>query len=486
MAEVFEITHKDVLGRIGKLTTAHGVVETPTLMPVINPNVMILKPREMQLLGAQMLITNSYIIYRNPHLKKLALSEGVHKLLGFEGPIMTDSGSYQLSVYGEIEFTSNEIVIFQKNIGSDIGTPMDIPTPPDVSYDRALKEMEVTLQRIREAKDYSGDKMLLTGPLQGSTHLDLRERFARMISELDVDIYPIGAVVPLMESYRFKKLAEVVLASKRGLRLDAPVHLFGAGHPMMFALAVALGCDLFDSAAYARYARDHRYLTSNGTHALSDLKYLPCSCPICSKGELDLSEKELAEHNLRVSFAEIQTIKQAIRDGTLWELVEKRCRHPMLLSALRAILNHSECIEEYEPQKWTFLYTSEESAKRPAIIRHLKKLKNLRLKGRILITTNRKKTKHLEHEFDEILLMKAPFGPYPPELGETYPIGQSEVPAPDNASKKSALYNLIELIKSKNFEATFAYDDNWEHEFLYQLCECCDLLPLSTFYEKTI
>ena len=74
--------------------------------------------------------------------------------------------------------------------------------------------------------------------------------------------------------------------------------------------------------------------------------------------------------------------------------------------------------------------------------------------------------------------MKAPFGPYPPELGETYPIGQSEVPAPDNASKKSALYNLIELIKSKNFEATFAYDDDWEHEFLYQLCECSDLLPL--------
>ncbi|HXY88327.1 MAG TPA: tRNA guanosine(15) transglycosylase TgtA [Candidatus Acidoferrales bacterium] len=478
MTDVFEITHKDVLGRIGKLTTAHGVVETPALMPVINPNMMILNSQEIQLLGAQILITNSYIIYKHPNLKEFALTEGVHKLLSFDGPIMTDSGSYQLSVYGDIEFTSKEMVIFQKDIGSDIGTPIDIPTPPGVSYNRALKEMELTLERIKEAKDYIGGKMLLTGPLQGSTHLDLREKFARMISELDVDICPIGAVVPLMESYRFKTLAEVVLASKKGFRLDAPVHLFGAGHPMMFALAVALGCDLFDSAAYARYARDRRYLTSNGTYALSDLKYLPCSCPICSNGQSDLSERELAEHNLRVSFAEIQTIKQAIRDGTLWELVEKRCRHPALLSALRAIFSHSEYIEEYEPQKWTFLYTSEESAKRPAILRHLKKLKNLHLKGRILITTNRKKTKHLEDEFDGILLMKAPFGPYSPELGETYPIGQSEVSSLDNASKKSALYNLIELIKSKNFEATFAYDDDWEHEFLYQLYEYSNLLPL--------
>jgi 7-cyano-7-deazaguanine tRNA-ribosyltransferase len=477
MAAVFEITHKDVLGRIGKLITAHGMVETPTLMPVINPNTMILTPQETQQFGAQMLITNSYIIYRRPELKREALSKGVHNLLGFEGPIMTDSGSYQLSIYGDIEFSSNEIMKFQKEIGSDIGTPIDIPTPPYVRYSRALAELEITFDRIKEAKRWGGDNMLLAGPIQGSTHLDLREKSANMISNLDLDIYPIGAVVPLMESYRFSDLVEVVLASKRGLRLDAPVHLFGAGHPMMFALAVALGCDLFDSAAYARYAKEGRYLTTGGTYKLSDLRYLPCSCPVCSKGHLDLTEKDLAEHNLRTSFAEINTVKQAILDGRLWELVEKRCRHPSLLSALRALLSHSDYIEKYEPQKWSFFYTSEESAKRPAILRHLKKLKNLHLEGKILITTNRKKTKHLEDKYDGVLLMKAPFGPYPKELDETYPIGQSEVPALDNTSKKSALYNLIELIKCKKMEATFAYDDEWEDELLRQLSECSDLLP---------
>jgi 7-cyano-7-deazaguanine tRNA-ribosyltransferase len=487
MAEVFEITHKDVLGRIGKLTTAHGLVDTPALMPVINPNMMILTPEEMQHLGAQMLITNSYIIYRHPDLKREALSKGVHKLLGFEGPIMTDSGSYQLSIYGDIEFSSGEIITFQKDIGSDIGTPIDIPTPPDVLHNRALNELKITFERINEAKEWGGDKMLLAGPIQGSTHLDLREKFARMISDLDLDIYPIGAVVPLMESYRFRDLVEVVLASKRGLRLDALVHLFGAGHPMMFALTVALGCDLFDSAAYARYAKHGRYLTTSGTYKLSDLRYLPCCCPVCSEGHLDLTERELAEHNLRTSFAEMNTVKQAIWDGKLWELVEKRCRHPSLLSALRAFLKHSDYIEEYEPQKRSFLYAGEESAKRPAIVRHLKKLKNLHLEGKILVTTNREKTKNLEDNFDGILLMKAPFGPYRKELDGTYPIGQSEVPALDDSSKRSALYNLIELIKTKKFKATFAYGDEWEDELLHQLSECSDLLPLyGALREETI
>ncbi len=102
-------------------------------------------------------------------------------------------------------------------------------------------------------------------------------------------MYPLGAVVPLMEAYRYAELVDVIAASKRGLSPASPVHLFGAGHPMMFALAVALGCDLFDSAAYALYAKDGRYITVNGTYHVEKLNYLPCSCPICSKytaGEL--------------------------------------------------------------------------------------------------------------------------------------------------------------------------------------------------------
>ncbi|MEI7826688.1 MAG: tRNA guanosine(15) transglycosylase TgtA [Euryarchaeota archaeon] len=478
MTDRFEITHKDVFGRIGKLDTPHGPIETPALLPVVNPNVALIAPEEMRQFGATALMTNAYIVYRNPRLKEAALSEGIHKVLGFNGPIMTDSGSFQLSTYGSLEIHSEEIVGFQRDIGSDIGTPIDIPTPPDVPFERALRELNVTLERILEAKKCCGAEMLLAAPIQGSTHLDLRERHARLLSKLGADVYPIGAVVPLMESYRYADLSSVIMACKAGLALNKPIHLFGAGHPMMFALAVALGCDLFDSAAYALYARGGRYLTASGTHKLQNLAYLPCSCPVCAAGDPKLTERELAEHNLWVSFAELKTVKQAISDGQLWELVERRCQYPALLQALRTIQKRCASFEPIEPLKSSFLYTSTESAERPDVARFLKKLNNLELTGRVLVTTNRKKTRDIEHEFDTTLLMKAPFGPYPQELAETYPIGQSEVPDPDYASTKSAVRNLIELIRAKNLEATFAYDDKWNRDDLIELSSYAKLLPL--------
>ncbi|MGZ4914705.1 MAG: tRNA-guanine transglycosylase, partial [Halobacteriota archaeon] len=100
MTESFEVIHKDAFGRIGTLHTRHGDVETPTLMPVINPNRALISPEEMHEFGASILITNAYIIYRNPPLKERALSSGVQSLLGFNGPVMTDSGAFQLSTYG--------------------------------------------------------------------------------------------------------------------------------------------------------------------------------------------------------------------------------------------------------------------------------------------------------------------------------------------------------------------------------------------------
>src|SRR6056297_3111646 len=123
MSSQFDIIHKDAAGRIGKLTTPHGVIETPTVMPVINPNIQTVKASEMRSFGAQVLITNSYIIYRKDELREKALKDGLHALLDFDGPIMTDSGSFQLSVYGDVEVTNEEIIEFQQKIGTDIGVP---------------------------------------------------------------------------------------------------------------------------------------------------------------------------------------------------------------------------------------------------------------------------------------------------------------------------------------------------------------------------
>ena len=472
MPPIFEISHKACAGRIGRLETPHGTIETPAIMPVVNPNIQTIKPSELRRLGAEIIITNSYIIYRKPELRERALGEGLHSLLDFDGTVMTDSGSYQLSVYGEVEVNNAEIVKFQQEIGSDIGVPLDIPTPPDVPRERAESELEITIERAKEALELK-QNMLLAAPVQGSTFPDLREKAARMLGEADFDVYPLGAVVPLMESYRYSDLVDVIVASKKGLPPSAPVHLFGAGHPMMFSLAVALGCDLFDSASYALYAREGRYMTARGTYHLDELHYLPCSCPVCTSHnaeELISSEKReelLARHNLHVTFAEMREVKQAIKEGSLWELVEQRCRaHPMLLNGLKRMFSYSDWIEEYQPvQNSTFFYSGPESALRPEVMRCRKKLKNLNLEGRVLI---RAKKQENEDEFDLVLDFKAPFGAFPLELKETYPFNAELIEQPDYESLTVALQNALELIEL-NPEAEFTIALDMEHPLMKRI-----------------
>lgn len=466
---MFSIKNKSAAGRIGLFETPHGIVETPTVMPVINPNIELIRPQDMRSFGAQMLITNSYIIYRNVELRERALGEGLHRMLGFDGAIMTDSGSYQLSVYGDVEVSSQEIVGFQREIGTDVGVPLDIPTPPDVPRERAQSELDITISRVREAKTAAGN-MMLAAPLQGSTFPDLRAHAAGELGKDNFDLYAIGAVVPLMESYRFAELVDVIASVKRSLQPNAPVHLFGAGHPMMFALAAALGIDLFDSAAYALYAKAGRYITASGTHDISGLEYLPCTCPVCtSHTPAELRDnKLLARHNLYVTFGEIREIKQCIRDGTLWELVERRCRaHPLLLSGLRRALSHSDWIEELEPlPRAAFFYTGGESAWRPIVRRYSARLARFSPGARALISAE----KHdYEEDFDDVFGFVIPFGPYPVELKETLPLN-TEPPEPDYDGLAAALENTRRLIEL-NPDTEFVIDFDFEHPMLDKIKE---------------
>ena len=106
----FEILHKDLAARIGRLHTPHGTVETPTIMPVINPNLLVIEPREMAKMGAEILITNAYIIYKKEELREEALKKGVHSLLKWDKPLMTDSGSYQPVSYTHLTLPTKRIV----------------------------------------------------------------------------------------------------------------------------------------------------------------------------------------------------------------------------------------------------------------------------------------------------------------------------------------------------------------------------------------
>jgi 7-cyano-7-deazaguanine tRNA-ribosyltransferase len=412
----FEIKARDAAGRIGKIEVNGKKLETPAIMPVVNPKQLIVTPKELKEMGFDIIITNSYIIYKDEELREKALENGVHRLLGYDGIIEVDSGSFQLMRYGGVEVTNREIIEFQHKIGVDIGTFLDIPTIPDAPREKAEEDLKITLERAKEAESIKSIPMNAT--VQGSTYPDLRTYAARKLSEMNFEIHPIGAVVPLMESYRYRDLVDVVIASKIGLRPDRPVHLFGAGHPMVFALAVAMGIDLFDSASYALYAKDDRYMTPEGTKRLEELEYFPCSCPVCSRHtpqELREMPKEertrlLALHNLWVIREELNRVKQAIKEGTLWQLVDERSRsHPKMFAAYKRLLEYKDYLEENEPitKASAFFKVSEEIMKTPVVLRAKQRAE--RVKGKFPET--------ISHPI---------FGEIPKYLSLTFPFAQSE------------------------------------------------------------
>ena len=454
---MFEVKAKDMRGRVGVLKTKHGNVKTPALMPVIHPRKQAV---DVKRYGADIVITNAYLIYKDEELKQKAIEEGLHNLINFDGPVMTDSGSFQLSVYGDVEITNKEVIEFQELIGTDIGTSLDIPTAPFVDREKAESDLEITLERAKEAVGFKKEndmEMLLNSVVQGSTFMDLRQKCASELSKLDADLYPIGAVVPLMESYHYKELVDVVMNSISHLPDNTARHLMGAGHPMIFALAVAMGCDLFDSAAYILYAEDDRLLSTRGTFKLENLQEMPCSCEVCSKytpDDLRAMPKEkrrdlIAQHNLHVSFAELRLIRQAIYEGSLMELVEERCRaHPALLDAVRQLSNYSDDLERYDPRskKSAFFYTGPESLGRSEVLRHQQKLLEMPKKRDLVILppTRKPYSKFIsgklgefyiygsQQEFDadntDFMVLDVPFGLIPLEIDEVYPLSQSAAP----------------------------------------------------------
>jgi 7-cyano-7-deazaguanine tRNA-ribosyltransferase len=476
MRDAFEIRASDGLARVGRLTVPRAgvTVETPALMPVVNPNLQTISPRRLHdEFGAEILITNSYIIRTTDDLRERAEEQGLHEMLDFPGAIVTDSGSFQLAEYGEIDTTTTEILNFQHEIGSDVGTPVDIPTPPDVSRERAEEELAATEEALADAEAVDTGEMLVNAPVQGSTYTDLREEAGAHAAGTDLDVFPVGAVVPLLNSYRYDDMVDVTAAAKRGLGADCPVHLFGAGHPMMFALAAAMGCDLFDSAAYALYARDGRYLTVSGTEQLEELSYLPCPCPICTEHDPDslraLDEREqenaLAEHNLHVTFAEIRRVRQAIREGSLLELVEQRARaHPASADGYKTLLDHAEQLEQNDRvSKGTFFYTSAESARRPEVLRHHERLDRLETPDRLLLTEF---DEPADHDHDEVWRVEPPFGPFPPSLSETYPL-HAETPERLEPPAFVAAADGVAALAEANPETAFTLGhDGWPEEAL--------------------
>jgi len=501
----FEIKDRDAAGRICKFTTKHGTINTPTLLPVINPNKMLIAPKEMKKhFGAEIIITNSYILYKDKILKQKALEKGVHKLIDFNGPIMTDSGTFQSYIYGEIKLDPIKIVEFQRDIGSDIGTILDVFSTPDQKKTDVEKIVKETVNRAKKSVDYKGD-MLLACTVQGSIYPDIREKCAKQLSNLDSDFFPIGGVVPLMENQRYSDLVRCIIHSKKGLDPSKPVHLFGAGHPLIFPLAVALGCDFFDSSAYAKYANNERFLFPWGTEKLDNLIELPCSCPVCSKYNLselkkmDKKEKtlEIAMHNLYITFTEIKKIRNAIACSNLWELVERRANsNPYLLEAIKElkIKENKEFLEQFEPisKKKALFYTGCQTIHRPGVYRIQNRLLERYKESYDTTIVFPEGTKPYSIYYaDKIrkiykrncktnILIDSHLGPVPLELDEMYPFAQSIFPDVTDMETEEYINKIFdEFIKNKNVICWIGPSTLKELQLNKEECKDFDIVRIS-------
>jgi len=517
----FEIVERDLLARVGRLKTKSGKVETPVLLPVVNPNVQPIPPKEMlEKFGCKALITNAYILKK--HFGEEAAEKDVHKLLEFEGVVMTDSGAYQILVYGDVEVSPEEIVRYQEAINTDIAVILDVPTGWDVKRENAEKTVEETLLRAKELwKIKKRDDVLWVGPVQGGKFTDLISKSAREVGELPFQIHALGSPTPVMEQYLFDLLVDMIMAAKMNLPVERPLHLFGAGHPFMFSLVIALGCDMFDSAAYAIYAREDRYLTEYGTFRLEKLSWLPCSCPVCTKydakslKEMPKKEREklLAEHNLYVCFEEIRKIKQAIVEGRLWEHLEMRCQsHPALLQALKGIGKYAEFIERHSPiiKRSGLFFFSHLDLNRPEIVRYRKRLAEnysppKETKILVLLPQTREKPFHKSKEqktFSKALKRKlgekirllhictyaAPFGVVPNELDEVYPLSQNELAFPlDEETLDYVAKQVAEFLEKTNYERVFLLEnvEEWKGKIESSCASICEKKGISLFTVKT-
>jgi 7-cyano-7-deazaguanine tRNA-ribosyltransferase len=478
----FEIRAKDGLARAGRFTTEHGTVKTPLLMPVVHPGKSVIRPAELvSEFRFQMVITNSYIINSHDRFRNKALSEGVHSLLEFDGPIMTDSGTFQMYFHGlpDGEIDPVEIVRFQREIGSDIGTILDVFSDPKVGKSKVKMDVIVSLERARLSQNEKGS-MLLAGTVQGGIYPDLRETSAKALASLDLDIHPIGGVVPLMEGYRYADIVLATIAAKQHLPPERPVHLFGCGHPMFFAQAAFLGCDFFDSASYAKFAESDRMLLPTGTVHLENLSELPCECPVCASTSAEkmkaLGQDErallLMKHNLYVSAAEMRRVRQAIHEGKLFELTAHRARgHPALQEALHVMLELYDRLNVVGPigKSASILYTGHETARRPEILgfhrRLIARYPYRKTRAVLLVphlgdrpfseTTNSVSTmvRNTSHE-DLIVAYVTPMGVVPWELEHVHPAQQCVFSKTvDNLTLNASVERLREFLGVLSFES---------------------------------
>jgi len=358
----FELLHVDTKtkARLGKMTTPHGVVHTPTFMPVGTAGtVKAMLPEEVESTGAEVVLGNTFHLYLRPGHKTVNKLGGLHRFSNWNKTILTDSGGYQVFSLRDLRSISEQGVEFrspydgskhmmtpelslqiQEALGTDIAMAFDECPPHDASRDYIARSMDMTtrwLDRCIAARQQPG-KTSLFGILQGGRFEDLRTQHAETLIERDLDGYAIGGVA-IGEAP--EEILRVVGFTAPLLPENKPRYLMGVGYPRDLTLAVARGVDMFDCVIPTRNARNGRVFTNDGYYSIklashkedSESIDSTCECPTCknySRGYLRhlfisneiLGLRLLTMHNLWFYQSHMKRIRRAIKEGTFDQMVQ--------------------------------------------------------------------------------------------------------------------------------------------------------------------
>jgi queuine tRNA-ribosyltransferase len=285
MAGMFELLRTDPhsKARLGRLTTRRGLIQTPVFMPVgTQGSVKALDPRELREMGAQIILGNTYHLSIRPGLDILRAAGGLHQFINWPGPILTDSGGFQVFSLAKIRKITDQGVAFrshldgsplflgpkeameiQRLLGSDIAMAFDECPPHDCPPKAAQEAVTRTLRWAGECRDQTPlPGQAVFGIVQGGVNPALRERCARVLVGMNFDGYAIGGVSvgePEHEMMRAVEMTEPFLPA------DRPRYAMGLGTPAQLVELVARGVDMFDCVLPTRVARNGTAFTRKGT-----------------------------------------------------------------------------------------------------------------------------------------------------------------------------------------------------------------------------
>lgn len=368
----FKITKKDTRSkaRIGKLVTPHGDIQAPFFMPIATRGfIKGVSPDEMKALGAQIILANTYHLFLRPGHQVIEKLGGLHQFMNWPGPILTDSGGFQVFSLAKMRKVTDQGVTFQSEIDgtkhlltpelsleiqqalrSDIMMVLDECAPYPCSYEEAKKAVERTTEWAKRSKDFSAshsapirdsariDHSLLFGIVQGSTYKDLRLKSVKELVQLDFDGYAIGG---LAVGEPKEKMWEILDYLVNKLPEDKPRYLMGVGKPEDLVGAVKHGIDMFDCVIPTRNARHgalfvwtkgesleekfYQVLKIKNAEFQEDVKPIDqnCDCYTCQNfsraylRHLFMSEDYLGQrlatiHNLRFYLKLMERIRQSI------------------------------------------------------------------------------------------------------------------------------------------------------------------------------